>query len=251
MLISKSPACSKSSLMSIKPLMMRTMQTSGNSPFWASLISSSLGLAPSSSNRLRVSASPVFIARLSGLLSSWTMEVDMLIAVCCTWVLRGQDCQALMLCDTHKTGYLMGVNSLSFMVTTVLRQVTNNGNVVIHNLRSDSEAGWCGVHVTQHQKENPNDPSSHYRLDVTLYDGAQKEIGKVTNQDAPAGKGIGVTSALPFVLIVTAQNVDADAVLFKYSDQSWGSNDQEHHRSFGSYDSGSRYVLIPGSPIWL
>ncbi|KAL9583574.1 MAG: hypothetical protein Q9212_002623 [Teloschistes hypoglaucus] len=104
--------------------------------------------------------------------------------------------------------------------------------------------GWCGVHVTQHQKQNPNDPSSHYHLDVTIYDAAQKEIGKVTNQDAPGGQGVDVTSALPNVLIVTAQNVDADAVLFKYGDQSWGSNDQEHHCNFGKYDNGNRYVLI-------
>lgn len=67
----------------------------------------------------------------------------------------------------------------------------------------------------------------------------------MTNQDAPAGQGVGVTSALPYVLMVTAQNVDADAVLFKYADQSWGSNDQPHHCNFGKYDSGSRYVLIP------
>lgn len=116
---------------------------------------------------------------------------------------------------------------------------------------SNYTPGWCGVHVTQHQKENPSDPSSHYHLDVTIYDGAQKEIGKVTNQDAPAGQGVGVTSALPWVLIVTAQKVDKDAVLFNYSDQSWGSNDQEQHCDFGKYDSGNRYVMIPGYPVWL
>ena len=86
-LISKSPACSKSSLMSIKPAVMRTLQISGNSPFWASLISSSLGFAPSSNNRRRVSASPVLMARLSGLFSSWVIEVDILIAVRGTCVL--------------------------------------------------------------------------------------------------------------------------------------------------------------------
>ena len=102
------------------------------------------------------------------------------------------------------------------------------------------------MHVTQYQKENPSDPSSHYHLDVTLYDGAQVEIGKVTNQDAPSGQGVGVTSALPWVLIVTAQNVDDDAVLFNYADQSWGSNDQEHYCDFGSYDGGNRYVVLPG-----
>lgn len=81
MLISKSPACSESSLMSMKPAVIRTLQTSGNSPFWASLISSSLGFAPSSNNRRRVSASPVLMARLSGLFSTWVMEVDILIVV--------------------------------------------------------------------------------------------------------------------------------------------------------------------------
>ncbi|KAG8532479.1 uncharacterized protein KY384_002356 [Bacidia gigantensis] len=111
--------------------------------------------------------------------------------------------------------------------------------------------GWCGVHVIQYQKANPSDPSSHYHLDVTIYDGAQKQIGQVTNQDAPSGQGVNVDSALPFVLIVTAQNVDADAVLFKYADQSWGSNDQDHHCDFGAYDSGNRYVLIPCYRIWL
>ena len=58
--------------------------------------------------------------------------------------------------------------------------------------------------------------------------------------DAPSGQGVGVTSALPLVLIVTAQNVDDDAVLFAYGDQSWGSNDQPHQCNFGAYDSGKR-----------
>ncbi|KAI4264712.1 MAG: hypothetical protein L6R42_000195 [Xanthoria sp. 1 TBL-2021] len=116
---------------------------------------------------------------------------------------------------------------------------------------SNYTPGWCGVHVTQYQKKNPSDPSSQYHLDVTLYDGAQKEISKVTKQDAPAGQGVDVTSALPWVLTVTAQNVDKDAVLFKYGDQSWGSNDQGHYCNFGSYDSRNRYVLILGYLVWL
>lgn len=99
------------------------------------------------------------------------------------------------------------------------------------------------MHVTQYQKANPDDPSSHYHLDITIFDAAQKEIGRVTNQDAPAGQGVGVTSALPWVFIATAQNVDDDALLFKYADQSWGSNDQEHHCDFGGFEDGNRYVL--------
>ncbi|KAL8727518.1 MAG: hypothetical protein Q9166_005989 [cf. Caloplaca sp. 2 TL-2023] len=116
---------------------------------------------------------------------------------------------------------------------------------------SNYTPGWCGVHVTQYQKENPSDPSSHYHLDVTLYDGAQKEIGKVTNQDAPAGESVGITNALPWVFIVTARNVDNDAVRFEYADQSWKSNNQKHHCKFGDYKDGNRYVLIPGYLVWL
>ena len=76
---------------------------------------------------------------------------------------------------------------------------------------------------------------------MTIFDNAQKQIGQVLNQDAPSGQGVDVDSALPYVLIVTAQNVDKDAVLFNYAGQAWGSNDQEHHCNFGAYDSGSRY----------
>jgi len=78
---------------------------------------------------------------------------------------------------------------------------------------------------------------------VTIFDAAQKQIGQVLNQDAPAGQGVDVDGALPYVLIVTAQNVDADAVQFAYAGQTWDSNDQSHYCSFGAYDSGSRYGL--------
>ena len=76
---------------------------------------------------------------------------------------------------------------------------------------------------------------------MTIFDNAQKQIGQVLNQDAPSEQGVDVDSALPYALIVTAQNVDADAVLFSYAGQAWGSNDQPHHCNFGAYDSGSRY----------
>lgn len=98
--------------------------------------------------------------------------------------------------------------------------------------------GWCGVHVIQYQKPDP--ATDNYSLDVTIKDAAGITIGSIEGADAPAGKGVDVTSALRYVLVVTAQNVDDDAVLFAYSDQSWGSNDQEHHCDFGAYDSGSR-----------
>lgn len=98
--------------------------------------------------------------------------------------------------------------------------------------------GWCGVHVTQYQKPRPG--IDNYTLDVKMFDSAGNAIGEVNGADAPAGVGVGVTSALPYVLMVTAQNLDADAVLFAYGAQNWGSNDQEHFCDFGAYDGGKR-----------
>lgn len=100
--------------------------------------------------------------------------------------------------------------------------------------------GWCGLHVTQHQKVNPSDPNSHYKFDITIKDSNEDVIGSVSGADAPANVGVGVTSKLPWVVVVTAQNVDADPVLMAYSDQSWAYADAAHHCNFGAYDSGKR-----------
>ncbi|MCJ1425220.1 hypothetical protein MMC29_003108 [Sticta canariensis] len=90
--------------------------------------------------------------------------------------------------------------------------------------------GWCGVHVTQYQKNEANsNPTGDYKFDITIKDAAGATIGTNYGAVAPNGVGVGVTSKLPWVLIVTAQAVDDDAVLFRYADQAWGSNDQEHH----------------------
>ena len=102
------------------------------------------------------------------------------------------------------------------------------------------KAGWCGFHVTQYQKGNPNDPASHYHLDISVKDASGAVIGTVGYQDAPSGQVVHCPSRLPNDVIVTAQNVDADALLFQYGDQTFGSNDQAHHCNFGKYDSGSR-----------
>lgn len=101
-------------------------------------------------------------------------------------------------------------------------------------------AGWCGVHVTQHQKNEPDNPSGNYKLDISIKDASGAGIGGVGGADAPAGQGVGVTSQLPAVLIVTTGNVDDDAVLFDYNGAHWGSNDQQHSCNFGAYDTGKR-----------
>ena len=110
--------------------------------------------------------------------------------------------------------------------------------------------GWCGIHVKQYQKnepdgDHPNSPD--YVFAVNIFDSK----GNLINSDPPgSGNGVSVVapanqpqslnSALPLVLKIIAGNVDDDAVLFEYGDQHWGSNDQEHHSNFGAYDSGKR-----------
>lgn len=65
-------------------------------------------------------------------------------------------------------------------------------------------------------------------------------IGSVSGADASVNVGIGVTSKLPWDVVVTAQNVDDDPVLMAYSDQSWAYADIAHQCNFGAYDSGKR-----------
>lgn len=98
--------------------------------------------------------------------------------------------------------------------------------------------GWCGLHVTQFQKPDPSkDP---YSFEVHIFDADQKEIGSAPKTEVVPQTPLDVTSKLPYVFILIAGNVDKDAVLFRYADQAWGSNDQEHFCNFGAYDNGKR-----------
>ncbi len=94
---------------------------------------------------------------------------------------------------------------------------------------------WCGVHVTQYQK-NENGVGGTYEFDATLKDQNGTPIGSVSRQPTPAD----VTSSLPYVLIITAGNVDSDPVRFDYADQHWASDGSQC--SVGAYDSGSRQM---------
>ena len=116
-----------------------------------------------------------------------------------------------------------------------------NGPVPDPPSKAQYKPGWCGLHVTQYQKHEANsNPTGDYKLDIAIKDAAGVTIGTNFGAVARSGVGVDVTSKLPYVLIVTAQDVDNDAVLFKYADQAWGSNDQEHHCNFGKYDNGNR-----------
>lgn len=59
-------------------------------------------------------------------------------------------------------------------------------------------------------------------------------------RNAEAGKTIGVTGELPWAMNFDGGAADADAVLFRYAGQHFGSNDQEHHCNFAKYDNMKR-----------
>ncbi|KAH8823206.1 hypothetical protein DL96DRAFT_1818962 [Flagelloscypha sp. PMI_526] len=98
-------------------------------------------------------------------------------------------------------------------------------------------SGNCGIHVTQFQKPDPS--KDNYKLDIKLFDSVQAPIGDSGGQkDAPANKAVEVTSKLPNVMIVTAQNVDADPIKFAFGGENFDSNAAQC--SVGGYDSGKR-----------
>ncbi|KAI4139973.1 MAG: hypothetical protein L6R39_006023 [Caloplaca ligustica] len=105
--------------------------------------------------------------------------------------------------------------------------------------------GSCGVHVTQYQKKDPAaDPKTNedgdYHLDVRIFDNNQDLIGEVKGARALAGQAVNEDSKLPWVLLVTAQSVDSDPVLFAYSDQHWAYADVAHNCNFGKFSGGDR-----------
>lgn len=112
----------------------------------------------------------------------------------------------------------------------------------VSNQNCDSfDPGWCGVHITQYQKnEGPGLDTENYRFDVILYDSDQELVGELELLSIPSGETQQVGSTLPYTFGVTAPDTDDDAVYMSYNGQSWGSNDQGHQCNFGAYDSGTR-----------
>lgn len=81
----------------------------------------------------------------------------------------------------------------------------------LHNLQ------FSDFHHALYQKPNP--ATDNYKLDIPIYDANGALIGRVAEADVPAGVGVGVTSTLQYVMVVTTGKVDNDAVLFNYGAQ--------------------------------
>ncbi len=130
------------------------------------------------------------------------------------------------------------------------RNVDDDGNDEISVSPTSFTGGWCGMHVTQHQKNELGDSSTSnspdYILSVCIYDANQVLQNQYPGEDgcgqfiALNGQAQAIDTALPHLMYVTVGAVDSDPLLFTYGDQDWGSNDQAHHPNWGAYDSGKR-----------
>lgn len=99
--------------------------------------------------------------------------------------------------------------------------------------------GNCGLHVRQHQRnEKDQNPTNDFELEVTLYDGKQKEIGGSGQVSAPSGQNITVLSSLPNPFMAQTGDADDDPVLFFHDSDRWDSSSQQC--KVGKYSSGHR-----------
>lgn len=98
------------------------------------------------------------------------------------------------------------------------------------------------TNTSQYQKNEGAPDStggtSNYRFDIKIHDDQDELVGELDYADAPDGQGVNVDSALPDVLIITAESVDSDPVQFAYNGVSWDSSSSQC--KVGGYDSGSR-----------
>ena len=97
--------------------------------------------------------------------------------------------------------------------------------------------GWCGLHITQHQK-NEDGVGGDYQYDLRIYDAIQEEIGGVNALDIPNLQTRGVDSQLPYVIEITSGEIDPDPIAFAYGGQSWTTDAGQC--SIGSYNNGAR-----------
>lgn len=73
-----------------------------------------------------------------------------------------------------------------------------------------------------------NKATSDYRFDIEIFDANQNSIAKVSAADAPGDQAVNLQGPLPSPLVVEAQNVDSDPVLFSYKGDNWDSTDTSH-----------------------
>ena len=100
-------------------------------------------------------------------------------------------------------------------------------------------SGWCGVHITQYQKnEKDSGNNPQYQLEITLYDALKANIGGAVTTPVTPSAPLDVDSQLPDVFEVTVGFVDSDPIQFHYGGQFWESTGGQC--SFGGFQNGNR-----------
>lgn len=98
--------------------------------------------------------------------------------------------------------------------------------------------GYCGVHITQFQKNEGGGDTSEYRLSVELYDSNKAPLNGINAAPVADGASLDLDSPLPAVFITTVGHVDSDTLAFAYNGQNFNSASKQCH--FGGYQGGSR-----------
>ena len=100
-------------------------------------------------------------------------------------------------------------------------------------------AGWCGLHIVQHQK-NEDGTGADYKYDVRIYDAIQAEIGGTNGLDIPDYQSATVDSQLPYGVVLTSGALDADPIGLAYAGEDWTTNSGQC--SVGGYQDGTRNI---------
>lgn len=101
--------------------------------------------------------------------------------------------------------------------------------------------GWCGVHVTQYQRnEGPVMSPKNYRFTINIKVANGKPIGEHDMVHIPDDETRKFDSLLPELFMVNTLDGDGDAIYAHYRNQHFTSDDQEHHYRFGKDDNGKR-----------
>lgn len=100
--------------------------------------------------------------------------------------------------------------------------------------------GWCGLHITQHQK-NEDGTGANYKYDVRIYDAIQAVMGGANGLDIPGYQSATVDSQLPYGVVMTSGALDADPIGLAYAGETWTTNSSPQC-SVGKYDNGKRSI---------
>ena len=101
-------------------------------------------------------------------------------------------------------------------------------------------AGWCGLHIVQHQK-NEHNVGPNYEYDVRIYDAIQSEIGGTNGVAIPNTQSSSIVSQLSYDVTLASGILDTDPVGMAYAAETWSTSDAPQCK-VGGYQGGNRKI---------